>query len=233
MPGRGKILNLRKKPSNRNPVIEILGCVDVGKTFIANLLARRILGTCITLPKFDPDSATGLALLKYLSEDPQHLERNPEWWAHIYAANIYEQKSKIVSALEAGPVIVTNYWMALRGWVSSTDANLETGLTGFSGGIPPPTIGYVVLGPRIERQFHIFSPKFSPSFMLRVNMYMSRMGDKRCVKIHMQDSPLTHIRINKAVDEICEDLKNKFKINYDKTSNYTVNDFPKKKDLGL
>ena len=107
-----KILTLKEKPKKENPIIEIMGPIDIGKTLIAQLVARRLNATLFAFPILDPYSMTGRGLLAALSQTPRGLESNPYWWSHIYAANMYEQKEKIKEALEKHqPKIVVFSWM--------------------------------------------------------------------------------------------------------------------------
>jgi hypothetical protein len=143
---KARVLDLKKKePKSSNPLIEIMGPIDIGKTPIAQLVAKRINATLVSFPVLDPFSVTGRGLLSSLSTNARGLEQQPNWWAHMYAANFYENISRVESALERGPVVITNYTNSFICWMKALNVDVSKFITN----LPPPSISYVLCGSRV------------------------------------------------------------------------------------
>ncbi len=223
-----KILTLKPKPKHPYPLIEIMGPLDIGKTPVAKLVARRLSSTSIPFPVLDPSSLTGRGLLTSLASVSKELESTPDWWAHIYAANLYEQVEKIEYALMLGPVVVTNYVMAYRIWMKA----LGVDISNFTRNIPEPSVAYLLKGDPIVP---IARPKFQLSIelILKIQRLMNFSIDSRVRKVSLSDfqHKFTHIHVNNICMSITSDLKERFGCWVDERELYTLDSFLKKKDV--
>jgi hypothetical protein len=225
---RGKLLDLKEKPEKKHPLIEILGPIDIGKTPIAQLVAKRLKGTFIPFPVLDPSTITGRGLLASLTTMTRSLEAHPHWWAHIYAANLYEQKSKIEDCLAKGPVVVTNYTVAYKLWMNILGVNTD----GFVGDMPAPNSTFYLYGDPITPTNR---PKFdfSPELNIRMKRALTYTPDIRARRIILTDyySPFTHVFINNICVSITSCLRDKFGCKVDEKELYLADAFLKKKDM--
>ncbi len=199
---------VRKQKPELHPVFEITGTIDSGKKLVAELVATRLAGSCIQLPAFDVSSFSGRALLHVLTQNPQSLEFQPHWWAHMYAANLHEQTTKILKAREYGPVIITNYMTAFKTWMKV--AGLDS-LSGFFGSLPEPLHAYSLYGKAIETSLNI-NIDFSDYFKGKINRAMRRPPTKKYTIVKMENSASTkyHESINKAAQEICTNINERY-----------------------
>ena len=225
-----KLLNLKEKPAKIHPLVEILGPIDIGKTPIAQLVARRVKGHFISFPVLDPTTITGRGLLASLTTMPRGLEANPHWWAHIYAANLYEQSSRITQLLEKQPVIVTNYTLAYKTWMRILGLNISN----FTTSLPEPNIAYLLYGDPIvpsSRPIFDFSPEFS--YRVKRNVGLGYSIDSMVRKVILSDfeSKFPHVCVNNVATAITANLRTKFKCRVDETELYTADSFLKKKDV--
>lgn len=225
---QSKILNLKKKAPKPNPLIEIMGPIDIGKTSIAKLVAKRLQGTYIAFPVLDPFSITGRALLSSLTQNPRGLEVNSNWWAHIYSANLYENHYRIQEALELGPVIVTNYTSSFKFWMKT----LELPVITYVDKLTQPDYMYILLGDEIVPTNR---PKidFSPEFILRINRHIANIKLPRFKRIQFNDfySPTMHNHVNNIATAISSDINSIFKCPVNEKELYTKDHFIKKKDI--
>jgi hypothetical protein len=227
-----RMLTLPKRETEPFPVIEILGAIDIGKTYVAQLVARRLKGIHLSFPVLDVRTWTGGVLLASLSKRPRELENNPEWWAHVFAANLYEQKHKLIDLSQKMPVVVTNYTLAYRIWMKATGIDMSKFLKGFTVNLPQPTIGYVMIGnPLIPIDKPLF--EFSTDFALRIKKGMNNPADKRVVRVNLQnvESKFHHVSVNNTAVAITRDIKERYKLAIDETALYNADYFMKKKDL--
>jgi hypothetical protein len=134
-----------KKKTPPFPIVEILGPPDIGKSQLAYLVAKRLNGNHLALPVLDPSSSTGSLLLANLTTNMQLLEKIPQWWAHIYMANTFEQKERIEALKKVGPVILTNYVASFRVYNRSIEAS--SNLAGYAAGLQEPDYIFQVQGP--------------------------------------------------------------------------------------
>lgn len=224
---RGKLLDLKEKPEKKQPLIEILGPIDIGKTPIAQLVAKRLKAKFIAFPILDPSTITGRGLLASLTTMTRSLEAHPHWWAHVYIANLYEQKSKIEAALLEGPVVVTNYIISYKLWMGSLGVSTD----GFFSELPVPNAGYLLSGDPIVPTN---KPKFdfSPEMVLKIKKVLSTSSDVRIRKIHFSDfySQFTHAHINNICVAITNNLQERFGCKIYEKELYLSDAFIRKKD---
>ncbi len=228
---KSKMLGLPKK-DKEYPIIEIMGPMDVGKTYIAKLVARRINGMHVSFPVLDTSTMTGRALLSALSRSPRGLESSPEWWAHIYIANVYEQMNKLKEINSKMPLVITNYVLSYRIWMKATGVDMAHFLKGFTINLPQPNVAYSIIGENpVPQDRPTFD--FSPEFVLRVQRGMSNPVDKRVNRVILSntESKFVHVSVNSAACSITQDLKNRYKLRINETALYTRDEFLKKGDL--
>lgn len=222
------VLNLKPRQTKEIPLIEIMGPIDVGKTVVAQLVARRLQATLLTFPILDPYTMTGRALLASLTNSPKGLESNSQWWFHIYAANLYEQQQKIKTALESGPVVVTNYIFAYRIWAKAMGLDISS----FTVGLPDPDIAYLLSGNEVVPTDR---PKFdfSPEFVSRIRRGIMHPADSRIYKVNLQEvhSKFYHMTINNAACTITDHVQEKFDCSVMEDALFTQDCFLRKKDL--
>lgn len=225
---RGKLLDLKDKPEKKFPLIEILGPIDVGKTFVAQLVARRLGAPFIPFPVLDPSTITGRGLLASLTTMARSLETYPQWWAHIYAANLYEQKTRIEAALMVGPVVVTNYTTAFKIWMNLLGVSIQ----GYVTEMPMPNASFCLYGDPIVSTNR---PKFdfSPEFCFRIKKSLGSLVPGTARRVLLTDfySSYTHCYINNIVVAITENLRERFNCKVDSKELYSADCFLKKKDL--
>lgn len=219
-----KVLDLKQK-ADITPLVEIMGPLDIGKTPVAYLVAKRLNATLITFPVLDPYSITGRALLSSLSQNSLVLEQNPNWWAHIYAANLYEHKEKIQSSLLKGPVVVTNYINSFNFWMKSLGLNISK----FTNDLPQVNSSYSLYG---KEPLPTTRPKFNFSNNFKFNNFrmFSMFKNTNITKIIMDDfrNDYSHAFANNLSCAITESLEKKYNLDiYNEL--YTIDSFVKKK----
>jgi hypothetical protein len=225
---QAKLLDLKEKLPKPNPLVEIIGPIDIGKTPIAHLVARRVKGTFIPFPVLDPTTLTGRGLLSSLATGAKALEQNPHWWAHIYAANMYEQVSRIKNALTHGPVIVTNYTMAYRLWMRA----LGVDTTAFTSNLPVPNLAYILCGEQIaptDRPIFDFSYEFVQR--IRRGMFTNTSPFARKIVLSDFESKWTHTYVNNICTAISSNLRTKYSCKVNEKELYTTESFMQKKEL--
>lgn len=223
----GKLLDIKGKIPKKHPIIEIIGNIDIGKTPVAQLVARRLKATYIPFPVLDPTSLTGRGLLTTLTQNARELERNPHWWSHIYSANMYEQVSRIEEANESGPVVVTNYTMAYRMWMKTLGVNIEN----FTAHLPEPNVAYVLYGEQIVPTSRpIFN--FSSEYIQKIKRNVAIINDPRVKKLVLSDfySLYRHVYVNNICVAITTNVKEKYGCYVDEKELYSLNSFIMKKD---
>jgi hypothetical protein len=200
---------IKKKPE-LYPIFEIMGTVDCGKKLVAELVAARLTGSCIQLPVFDLTSYTGRALLQTLTSNPENLELNPYWWAHIYAANIHEQYLKIQKLREQGPVIITNYTSSFKVWMGIAGVY---DLSSYFGPLPEPLHTYSLLGSEIETSTNL-SVNFSKRFKERINKGVKRPPGKKFSLINIQKNTNGKYwdSLNESTKLITKDIKERYNL---------------------
>lgn len=223
-----KILDLKEKSQQPNPLIEIQGPIDIGKTPIAQLVARRLKATFIPFPILDPYTVTGRALLSSLTQTPRGLESHPYWWAHIYAANLYEHCDKIRVALVSGPVITTNYVRSYILWMRSAGIDVE----GFIKDLPSVSMAFMLSGlssiPTTRPKFN-----FSPEFIYKVQRSMAHVEDKKSTRILLSsyENKFTHMFVNSISIDVSLIIADKYSLKIKEKELYTKESFMLKKDL--
>jgi hypothetical protein len=211
-----QILGVKRKLAKPYPLIEILGPIDIGKKKIASLIARRLLGVHFSFPTFSTKSSTSMALFERYTKDTVFLENNPQWWAHIYIANLYESLEVIKSSLEKMPVVVTNYVFSYKAWNSSLGVDMAHFLDGFTVDLPQPNIGYCLDGPTIESADNLdvnLSYYFKETY--RKSILASR--DKRIKHLKIAPSKFIHMACNRTAMAITDDLKQKYNLPINET----------------
>jgi hypothetical protein len=230
------LLGMKNRKVKKPVIIELLGPIDVGKKYIAQLVARRINGTFISFPKiFSPDDfQNGVSphLIKLLTSSPKQLERNPEWWAHLYIASIYEYKQTIEKAVLEGPVILTNYINSYRIWMKSIGLeNFNQSFSGFTKNLPKPNIIYYVNGEAWKQPNTNLNINLSPEVVFKINSSLKFTCNTGARKVDLDwfDSKFTHAAINKTSKLITNDLKKNFKLDVNELVLYTSENFLPKK----
>lgn len=207
-----KILNLpEKKPVY--PLIEIMGSVDIGKSLVAKYLALRINAEFKSFPILDPKSPTGRILLFGLTKNIQLLEKNPEWWMHIYAANLYEQGAYLREALKKGPVIVTNYMYSYKAWMGSCGINSREFGKSFTASLPVPNIAYSISTSEPLIEHTGLKIGFSEELKYNLKKNLSNPRNSKIVKVKVSEVSYSfpQVAVNKILISVSNDIKSRFK----------------------
>lgn len=185
---------------------------------ITALVAQRMMGHCLNLPLLDFNSITGGALIHSISQHAADLEKNPHWWAHIYAANIHEQSSKLLTLAETGPVIVSNYYHSFRVWMRA--AGLKD-LSGYFGPLPLPNHTFLLTGASYTTRN--VEGNFSSDFLVRVNRGMlgPRTGATTKIVLEQYSDREAWKAFNSAAQQITQVLEKKYKLPVDYGQLYT------------
>lgn len=205
---KAKLLGVPRELPEPYPIIEILGPIDSGKKPVAQLVARRLVGTFRPFPVMNPTRPVGQALFNGILSHPEQLEAAPHWWAHLYAAELYEHQAELERLQAMGPVIVTNYLISFRIWARA--AGIPS-LQGWTSGLPEPRVAYSLVGPAWPAPGNI-PLKFSPELVERVNLAMVRPADKRVRKVEIDHEKMPHLFLNKAAAEITSDLHSRYSL---------------------
>lgn len=195
------------------PMIEIMGLPGIGKTLIAQRLARALRGTSFSFPNLDPESPTGSPMLQILTTNPQFVLEYPEWWGHIYLANIYEKKPEIVEALSQGPVVAVNYIRSFTVWSRSSGFRPESGFSGFSSGLPITQTSFTLWGGNIRTPGDL--PVEHPHELLE----RLRMGFKFSYKeltehIRIPKDGLAFTCLPRVVERMARKIAKKYQLEY-------------------
>jgi len=185
---------------------------------IASLVAQRLMGHNLSLPLLDFNSITGSALIHSISQHAQDLEKNPHWWAHIYAANIHEQAHKLSELVETGPVVTSNYYHSFRVWMRA--AGMKD-LSGFFGPLPLPKHTFLLHGASYKTKS--VEGDFSEEFLLKVNRGMMgpRTGATTKILLEQYSDKEAWKAFNSAAQEITQVLEKKYKLPVDYGQLYT------------
>lgn len=202
-----KILDL---PSTQytNPLIEIAGPIDIGKTPIASLVAKRLNGAFISFPILTTTNVTGRSLLAALSTNTNALEASPNWWSHIYAANLYEQSLKISDYISRQPLVVTNYKVAFKLWMK----NLGIDVSSYVRDLPSPSLIYILGGNhKIEnsKPIYNFSEKLKISNKASFSHYRP-IPKGKYISLDLLLGRSDREKVNQAAILIAEDVNNHF-----------------------
>lgn len=227
---KARLWGVERLPKELFPLIEITGQPDIGKKLISSLVANKLHGHCIHFPTLKAESFTGRALLFSLAKQADALEKNVEWWAHIYAANLYESKYNIEGLRRDGPVIVLNYTTAFRTWSKAAGFSSREKLKNFTAGLEEPSVIYSLHGDHWEAPGN-FPNRFSSALLSRISLSMRMLGDKR-VKIasYDEDVKFRHLQINEAASTIANDIASRYNLPIDDNKEYSMNSLPLKKD---
>jgi hypothetical protein len=204
----------------RPPIIEVCGPPDIGKGYIARLLAKRLGGVMVELPNISLSSFTGPLLFRLLSSNTETLEASPDWWAHVYAANVIETVDKIMEPVKASvPVVVTNYVTAVGAWAAAAGAD-EKVAASLRAVAPSPDFAFVVFGPSVGTPFG-GKKSFTALLRAKIAAEMASIPQTMRRRIDMDPSEPQWKRINLAVDEMCFVLSKKLGMAYNPSLRYT------------
>ena len=217
-----KILNLKEKEQTY-PLIEILAPIDAGKTGVAKLVSKRLYGNFIAFPILDPRTSTGRALLSSLTTNLRELERSPDWWAHVFAAHLYEHRDKIIALRSIGPVFVTNYLTAYRVWMRQ----LGTEVNGFVSGLPRPSLCYNLYGASLPPTPNSMHLDFAPDFKHRIKRSFAAVAGRNTIRVPVpafaHDRPYSFY--NSICASISSDIALRFSLEHLETEFYKHSDF--------
>jgi hypothetical protein len=221
---------LSKEIKKTFPLIEIIGPVDCGKTQLATLVARRLFGKFISFPSISPFSPTGRELLQRLTNNPRALEENYEWWAHMYCANLYEQKAVIASTLECMPVIITNYTKSFKYWMMASGWGNSATLTAFTTNLPTPNLYFSVDMEEWKRPNH---PQidFSTSLKSKISSNINSHIEQNIIKVKRSTQTKKYMELNELATFITRKADEKYDLAINENQLYNINTFMKKKDL--
>lgn len=200
---RARVWGLEDKPQ-KYPLIELGGFVDVGKRHTACLVATRLMGHVLEFPIFNAmGSVPGTALLAAVSTRADELVENPQWWAHLYAANLYEHKPALMQRLAEAPCVVVNYTNSFRLWTKTSTLrhNTHTSLEGFVDGLPKPDMFFLLKGKSWNPPGN--TPQgFDDAFLQRLHFRMSCNRTAQHVQMDDYESKFRHVQINSAAEHI-------------------------------
>lgn len=201
------------------PVFEVFGAADVGKKLVAELVAKRLGGYCVHLPCLDLQSFTGRALLHAIAHQAPLLEREPHWWAHLYAANMHEQRGRIEALREHGPVVVVNYMWGFRTWMRA--AGVES-LDGFFGRLPEPLHGYSLVGHGWQTPGNL-NLSFSATLLNKVQRASAMGPGKKTTVVKVQEGRPNELwrAMNRAAMDVCASIRERYRLDVDEGQLYT------------
>ena len=223
MAHRPVLINNRPSRISR-PIIEIIGPVDSGKVAVARLLARRIHGNHLALPTLNPLSPAGRALFELITKEPTRIERDPVWWAHLYAAMLMENREKIELLQQAGPLVVTNYLTSFRIW--SKASGVRSPLQDWTPGIPEPDCLFTIEGDPYKWPGNV-PANYSSELLSEVSRRIGSIQRSRSPRIRV-DGPekFVYSSLNRAAEEIGAHLHSKYGLVSDEAFVYTKENYP-------
>jgi len=207
---------LKERQSNY-PLIEIAGPIDSGKKHLSQMVASKIGAYVLNFPLFGADSYTANILLKTLTNNPEELEINPEWYIHLYVSHLYESKNLINNLLKEMPVVVTNYTGAFRVWSTCLNINMKQFMAGFTVNLPKPTRSYCINTKLFSDNLNI---KLSSEFIRKYNKNILGTINKTAKSVIVEDSKFLRVQFNNALDVICSDLKKNFDLEINDMINF-------------
>lgn len=209
MPKRKEVtsLLLKDSPPKSFPIIELFGDIDSGKGVVGDAVARKIRGVCLKFPVFNaPKSASGIALLTVLTQNPQLLEDNPHWWAHMFIANLWENQDKIMAYQQLGPVVLVNWTSAVRSYFKTLTQSQSSIGTGLVHGLLKTDFEFMIRG--VSKNYPGNLPiNFSPSFKIRLGLHLSRYF--RCQHFTIKDKGNSTTNINTTAQQIVDSILSK------------------------
>lgn len=194
-----------------NPIlIEVTGSLGVGKGWIVESLAKTFGCPSLNFPTLDPNSLTSNALLRGYQK-PAALISNPQWWAHLAAANMYEQLPLITGE---PLVIMKNYVTGYRNWFSAVGVEHASS---FVSGLPRPNLIFLCRGEKLPLAYSLDEPT---NDLLEVN-YNRRLLQTRGANVHMIDYSFfkegmisTEALLSVISLTIAEKIRNKYDLTY-------------------
>lgn len=203
-----------------NPIlIEITGSLGLGKGWLVESLSKTFGCPGINFPTFDPNSFTSQALIKGYQR-PEALINNPQWWAHLVAANIYEQ----LPVIRSQPlVIMKNYVTGYRNWFTAVGVD-QAGA--YVSGLPRPNLVFVCRGEKLPIVYAMEDPT-TPELE---RAYERRLAQVRGTNVHLIDyqffkdnSASTDSLLSVVSLTLAEKIRNKYDLVFRlKPKNYTV-----------
>lgn len=192
------------------------------------MLARKLQGQFFSFPVLNPLSATGGALLSLLVHHPKELEKNPEWWAHMYCANLFESRPEVVEALKQGPVVVTNYTHSFRVWAQAVFESEDIRhLLGYVRGLPKPHTVLSVWGEAWQSPNN-FPVKFSQALSTRIRLAHQHSTRTKRFSLIWDEERYRHIILNKCIQSMAEIVCAQHPhVKINPFSQYTMHDFVK------
>jgi hypothetical protein len=199
---------LNSKPTPKWPLIELCGDLDCGKTVVGEAIARKLGTQFYKFPVLDATkSLTGLALLTLLGQNPQALENNPWWWAHMYIANMHENQYKILDMQAHGPVIVSNWRTAARTYLGAT-VQCTGGERALYRGLAVPDLVITLLGQPwdVPGNFYV---DFSPRLKRTLHSSFLTQSCTRFISVVVDEKNTTR-GINEVAQKITNIILRKF-----------------------
>lgn len=110
-------------------------------------------------------------------QTPEALINNPQWWAHLVAANIYEQ----LPVIKNEPlVIMKNYVTGYRNWFTACGVD-QAGA--YVSGLPRPNLVFVCRGEKLPLIYSMEEPT-NPELEQR---YERRLAQIKGTNVHLID----------------------------------------------
>lgn len=211
----------KKKPTKSHPLVEIVGVPDIGKKYLAQLVAKKLYGNYLPFPNLSPASFTGRILLYYLNRDYSEIYAKPEWWRHVYLANMYEQAVQIPELLKLGPVVVTNYTTSFM--LYNRALKPVSSFEGFFQSLPMPNVS-IILETLEDIACQPEQLPLAKNWMLsnKILENYKRSNLPRTVKIKPDlGSRFSHINVNSTSEIIIKKLEKISKIKGNSLAYYT------------
>lgn len=167
----------------------------------------------MAFPAFDPSSITGKILLSATLKAPELLERLPSWWAHIYAAHLYEYQEQLVELLGRGPVITTNYILSFKYWCAALGAHgISHNVKGYFPDAIQPKAGYLILGETWKAPGNV-PLKMSFEFENRFRLTLYKVLDSKIHRVRPTFETAHKAEYaNNIARTICKDAAKRFKL---------------------
>jgi hypothetical protein len=185
-----------------NPLIELSGSLDCGKIPLGQALAYRLGGQFYNFPIFNaPSSITGTGLLMALTTSVEALEANPEWWTHLYLANLWENHKLIKEALTYGPVVVCNWTVGARVYAQASCRMPKNQSKELVKGLTDPDIPIILQGDVYEHDANV-PVKFTKKFQLNFQRELTDINWIKKIYLSYPDDVNRTLRLNRHLDAV-------------------------------